>query len=158
MANRTGAKWTKGGKHKRNTLRVDLSGLENLITRLDSVGGNVKAAVDDALLQAAETVQDDTKDALAKQNLPHQGVYSLDRTIKTIAEPQVIWNGSRASAGIGFDYAKNGAGGLLISGTPSMQPDRALEDIYTRKKYAKQLVEDMQDVIGDYIVEAMEGK
>lgn len=155
--NRTGVKWNKGGKKKRNTLRIDLSGLEELITKLDEVGGNVKTAVDDALTQAAETVRDDTMDALEKQNLPAQGAYSLDRTEKTVVKPSVQWEGQKASAGIGFDYAKKGAGGFLISGTPRMQPDRALEAIYARKKYAKQLVEDMQNVIGDYIIEKMEG-
>ena len=33
------------------------------------------------------------------------------------------------------DRLKNGVGDLLISGTPRMQPNRALEDIYARKKY-----------------------
>lgn len=155
--NRTGVKWNKGGKKKRNTLRVDLSGLEELITKLDEVGGDINSAVDDALLQAAETVRDDTMDALEKQNLPRQGVYSLDRTEKTVAVPSVQWAGSKASANIGFDYAKKGAGGFLISGTPRMQPDRALEAIYARKKYAAKLVEDMQEVIGDYIIDKMEG-
>ena len=155
--NRTGVKWNKGGKKKRNTLRVDLSGLQELITKLDEVGGDVKTAVDDALKQAAETVRDDTMDALEKQNLPMQGVYSLGRTEKTVVEPSVQWDGSKASAGIGFDYAQKGAGGFLISGTPRMQPDRALEAIYARKKYAQKLVEDMQEVIGDYIINKMEG-
>ena len=156
MANVGGKKWNKGGKKKRNTLRVDLSGFTELITKLDEVGGDVNKAVNDALIQAAETVQDDTKDALEKQNLPGQGAYSLGRTEKTIAEPTVTWVGSKASAGIGFNYAQKGAGGFLISGTPRMQPDRALEAIYARKKYAKQLVKDMQEVIGDYIIEKME--
>lgn len=151
-----GRKGSKGGKKKRNTLRVDTSGFEELITKLDEVGGDVKKAVNDALIQAAETVQDDTKDALEKQNLPRQGAYSIGNTEKTIAKPSVTWIGSKASAGIGFDYAQKGAGGFLISGTPRMQPDRALEAIYARKKYAKKLVEDMQEVIGDYIIEKME--
>ncbi len=156
MANIGGKKWNKGGKKKRNTLRVDLSGFTELITKLDEVGGNVKKAVDDALIQAAETVQEDTLDALEKQNLPRQGVYSLGRTEKTIVKPTVTWVGSKASAGIGFDYAKKGAGGFLISGTPRMKPDRSLENIYARKKYAAKLVEDMQNVIGEYIVDKME--
>lgn len=142
---------------KRNTLRLDTSGFEELITKLDSINGNAKKAVTDALLQAAETVRDDTADALATQYLPHQGVYSTGETKASIAKPEVIWEGTTAVAPVGFDYGEDGAGGYLISGTPRMQPDPKLEEIYTRKRYMKKLQNDMQEVISDYITDTMEG-
>lgn len=142
---------------KRNTLRLDISGFEELITKLDAVNGNVKRAVTDALQQAAETVRDDTTDALAKEYMPRQGVYSTGRTKATVVIPEVEWSGTLAVVPVGFDYGEKGAGGFLISGTPRMQPNRKLEQIYTRKKYMKQLQEDMQDVITDYISRAMGG-
>ena len=142
---------------KRNTLRLDTSGLEALIVKLDSLSGDVKGAVTDALLQAAETVHDDTVDALADQYLPRQGVYSKGRTKTTVAVPEVKWSGTLAEASVGFDYGEKGAGGFLISGTPRMQPNRQLEQIYTRKKYMKRLQEDMQEVVSDYIIDKMEG-
>lgn len=142
---------------KRNTLRLDTSGFEELIVKLDELQGDVKAAVNDALLQAAETVHDDTVDALADEYMPHQGIYSTGQTKTTVAKPEVKWSGTLAEAPVGFDYGENGAGGFLISGTPRMQPNRQLEQIYTRKKYMRKLQEDMQEVIGDYIIEKMEG-
>lgn len=142
---------------KRNTLRLDTSGFEELIVKLDSLNGNVKKAVTDALLQAAETVHDDTMDALADQYLPRQGDYSTGRTKTTVAEPKVEWSGTLAVAPVGFDYGEKGAGGFLISGTPRMQPNRQLEQIYTRKKYMRQLQNDMQEVVTDYILDIMEG-
>lgn len=129
-----------------------------MITKLDALNGNVKKAVTDALLQASETVHDDTVDALASVNLPHSGIYSTGRTKAAVVEPSVEWQGTVAVAPVGFDYGEKGAGGYLISGTPRMRPDARLEAIYTRKKYMRQLQEDMQDVIGDYIIEAMEEK
>ena len=142
---------------KRNTLRLDTSGFEEMIVKLDELQGKVKEAVTDALLQAAETVHDDTVDALAPRFMPRQGEYSTGRTKATVVEPEVSWSGSVATANVGFDYGEKGAGGFLISGTPRMAPDRALEKIYTRKKYMRQLQEDMQDVIQDYIDDALEG-
>ena len=142
---------------KRNTLRLDTSGFEELIVKLDSLNGNVKVAVTDALMQAAETVHDDTVDAMADEYLPHQGIYSQDDTIKTVVKPSVEWSGTLAVAPVGFDYGEKGAGGFLISGTPRMQPNRKLEQIYTRKKYMRQLQEDMQEVVNDYIMDKMEG-
>lgn len=143
---------------KRNTLRLDTSGLEAMIEKLDELQGDVKKAVTDALLQAAETVHDDTVDALADVNQPHQGIYSTGRTKTTVTKPEVIWEGTTAVAPVGFDYGEKGAGGFLISGTPRMQPNRKLEQIYTRKKYMKKLQEDMQEVVSDYITEKLEGK
>lgn len=142
---------------KRNTLRLDTSGFEALIEKLDEVEGNVKAAVTDALLQAAETVHDDTVDAMRDEFLPRHGEYSSGRTKTTVVPAAVEWSGTVASASVGFDYGEKGAGGFLISGTPRMQPNRKLEQIYTRKKYMRQLQEDMQEVISDYIEEKMEG-
>lgn len=156
--NRIGAKkGSRGGSKKRNTLRLDTSGLEELIVKLDSLNGDVKGAVTDALLQAAETVHDDTVDALADEYMPRQGIYSRGQTKTTVAVPEVKWSGTLAEAPVGFDYGEKGAGGFLISGTPRMQPNRQLEQIYTRKKYMKRLQQDMQDVVSDYIMDKMEG-
>lgn len=140
---------------RRNTLRLDTSGFEELITKLDAVGGGVQKAVTDALLQAAETVRDDTVDAMAAINLPAQGKYSTGDTMRSIVEPAVTWRGTVAETPVGFDFSKPGAGGFLISGTPRMQPNPKLEEIYTRKRYMNALQQDMQDVITDYIDDAM---
>lgn len=140
---------------RRNTLRLDTSGFEELITKLDAVGGGVQKAVTDALLQAAETVHDDTVDAMAAINLPAQGKYSTGATMRSIVEPSVTWSGTVAETPVGFDFSKPGAGGFLISGTPRMQPNPKLEEIYTRKRYMNALQQDMQDVITDYIDDAM---
>ena len=142
---------------KRNTLKLDISGLEEMIVKLDALNGDVKKAVTDALMQAAETVHDDTVDALQDKYLPSHGEFSTGRTRLTVAEPVVEWQGTTAIAPVGFDYGEKGAGGFLISGTPRMQPDARLEEIYTRKRYMKALQNDMQEVIGDYIAEKMEG-
>lgn len=142
---------------KRNTLRLDTSGFEELIVKLDELQGDVKKVVTDALLQAAETVHDDTIDALDNEFLPRQGIYSTGQTKTTVVKPKVEWSGTLAEAPVGFDYGEKGAGGFLISGTPRMQPDRKLEQIYTRKKYMRQLQEDMQEVVSDYIMDKMEG-
>lgn len=142
---------------KRNTLRLDTSGFEELIVKLESLQGDVKNAVTDALMQAAETVRDDTADAMRNENMPHQGIYSTGKTKLTVVQPSVKWEGTVATAPVGFDYGEPGAGGLLISGTPRMQPNRKLEQIYTRKKYMRKLQEDMQEVVMDYITDKIGG-
>lgn len=142
----------------RNTLKLDTSGFEEMLRKLDSLGGNVQKAVEDALIQSAETIQEDTIAALDAANLPAGGSYSIGTTKESIvSDSQIAWEGMIASVPVGFDFSKPGAGGFLITGTPRMQPDRALNKMYKQKRYMKQIQNDMGDVIMDYVIEAMEG-
>lgn len=139
----------------RNTLKLDFKAFEKMVTQLEKLGGNVKGAVNDALTQTAETIREDTIDALNRQYLPARGAYSHDVTIKSVVENTTVeWSGSVASVGVGFDYSKPGAGGFLITGTPRMQPDYALEKIYVQKKYMKLLANGIDDILMDYIEDA----
>lgn len=143
----------------RNTLKLQLGGFQELITKLDSLQGDVKKAVTDALEQTGETIGEDTVDAVDNDNLPAKGEYSKGQTkASIITNPLVHWSGNQAEIGVGFDYSKKGAGGFLITGTPRMKPDYELQKIYKRKKYMNQIQNDMADVVNDYIIEKMEGK
>ena len=143
---------------KKNTLNLELSGFNEIVTKLEGMNGNVHKVVTDALMQAAETIEEDTHDAVKKSNLPAKGKYSTGDTEKAIAKPSVTWSGTVAEVGVGFDYSKNGAGGFLITGTPRMQPDRELQKMYKQKKYMKAIQQDMEEVVQDEISRVMEGK
>lgn len=142
---------------KRNTLNIEMSGFNELVTKLEGLNGDVKKAVTDALGQAAETIEEDTKDALKKNNLPANGIYSTGDTERAIVDAKVEWSGTVASVGVGFDYSKSGAGGFLITGTPRMQPDRELQKIYKQKKYMKAIQAEMQEIVMDEIKKKMGG-
>lgn len=147
-------KWTKGGTKRRNKLSIDSTALEALAEELERLGGNLKAVMDDALQQAGETVAADTLEAMDRSNLPAKGKYSTGETEKSVireSDVRVEWSGNIASVGLGFDKTKKGAGGFLITGTPRMQPDYALEQIFTRKTYQKKIMQDIQDVFEDAI-------
>ena len=158
MANRTGSKGNRGGSMRRNKFGLELGGFEEMITKLEGLGGEVQAVVTDALQQAAETVNEDTKDALASRYLPAHGKYSTGETKKSVSNNRVTWSGTVAEVGVGFDKTKPGAGGFLISGTPRMQPDAALAKIYTKKKYKQGIQDDMIAVVEDAIDRVMEGR
>ena len=141
----------------RNTLKLDTRGFEEMLKKLDSLGGDVQKAVTDALTQSAETIEQDTRSAMVAANLPAGGKYSQGDTVQSIiSNPQVNWEGNVAWVPIGFDFSKPGAGGFLITGTPRMQPNRALQLMYKRKKYMNQIQNDMSEVIMDYVIEKME--
>ena len=144
---------------RKSFISIDFSNFEDYAERLDNLGADLKAIFTDAMEQAAETVQDDTIEAMAKVNLPAGGKYSDGQTeASIIRDAKVNWQGSVGEIGLGFDKTKPGAGGFLITGTPKMQPNRALEDIYGRKKYENQLKKDIEEVLQDEIDQRMGGK
>lgn len=140
----------------RNTLKLDTRGFEKMLIQLDSLGGNVQKAVQDALTQASETITEDTKAAMEPANLPAQGKYSKGTTKESIITDHAVrWEGQVGWVPVGFDFSKPGAGGFLISGTPRMRPNQALQRMYKQKRYMNQIQKDISEVIMDYIVEAM---
>ena len=139
---------------KRNQLSLDFQIFERYAEEIDKLGGNLKLVVNDAMQQAGETVAADTLDAVNASNLPAKGIYSRGATAASVikeSEIRVEWSGLIAEVGLGFDKTKPGAGGFLISGTPRMKPDYALEDIYARKKYQKQLIKDVFEIFMDAV-------
>lgn len=139
-------------------MRLELTGFEELLDKLDKIGGDLKPVVTDALEQAGETIEWDTKEAVAKANLPAKGKFSKGDTEKTIvSNPKVNWTAGVATIGVGFDYGKDGAGGFLITGTPRMKPDQALLTMYKRKKYMAKIKSEMEEIVNEAIEEIMEG-
>lgn len=141
----------------RNILKLDTTGFDRLIDHLKELDGEVQKAVTDALEQAGETITADTHEAVSPPNLPRGGKYSHGDTEASIVAPKVSWVGTTAEMPVGFDFAKPGAGGYLITGTPKMRPDMALQKIYKRKKYMHDIQNDMAEVVQDYIAKALRG-
>lgn len=140
----------------RNTLRLDTKGLEGLLKKLDSVGGDVESAVAEALGKASRKIKTDTVAAMASSNLPAHGKYSEGTTSQSIVQDtQPRWEGNVAWVPVGFDFSEPGAGGYLITGTPRMRPNTALNRMYKQRKYMKMLQDEMSDVILGHITKKM---
>lgn len=125
---------------RKSMLWIDFSNFEEYAERLEQLGANLKQVFEKAMQEAAEKVQADTVAAMDKANLPAGGDYSNgDTKDSIIPDPKVEWHGFVGEIGLGFDKTKAGAGGFLITGTPKMRPNAALEKIYGRKTYEKQI-------------------
>lgn len=150
--NKSGNKWNKGGSYSRKKFSIDYSAFSDYAEMLDNLGADLKEIFDDAMGQAAETVQDDVRAAMAANNLPAKGQYSQgDTEGSIISDPKVEWSGNVGEIGLGFDKTKSGAGGFLITGTPYMRPDYALEKIFVNKKYQNTIVKDITQSLQDEI-------
>lgn len=152
----------------RNTLKLDTRGIEDLITKLEGLNGEVKKAVTEAMEKAADKISRDTDAAMAPAFLPAHGKYSQGDTKKAIVkDARATWSGTEASVGVGFDYSKKGSGGVLITGyyrtggaingTARMAPNQKLKEMYKGKKYMLEISNEMADVVNGYIVKAIEG-
>lgn len=152
-------KWSAGGKYawnpKRNGITLDTSGFEQMLTRLYSVEHqNSKAVVEEIITEVAEKINNDTKEALVPSNLPAGGKYSKGATERSIAfGAKPTWSSEGVcSIPVGFDFAKKGAGGYLITGTPRMKPDAQLNKMYKQKKYMRELTREFGDKIFEHIL------
>lgn len=155
--NHSGDKWTKGGSGSRkNGIYIDFSHFAELAEQLDNLGASLEDIIADAMEQTAETVENDTVEAMAKVNLPANGIYSQGDTADAIVRnAKAVKNSVAVEIDIGFDKTKPGAGGFLITGTPKMRPNWELERIYGQKKYEKQLEKDIAQLLQDEIDERL---
>lgn len=142
----------------RNVLKLDTKGFDEYAEKLERLDADLKSIFTDALQQAAETITEDTVEAMSSGNLPAGGKYSTGETKKSIVQnPKVTWSGTVGEVGVGFDFEKPGAGGYLITGTPRMKPNRELNRIYKSKKYMTNIKKDMKDIFDDEIQRRMGG-
>lgn len=142
-----------------NTIKLNAKGFEEYAEKLEKLGADLKPIFTDVLMQAAETITEDTVDAMNPHNLPRGGKYSHGNTEKSIIKnPQVAWTGTVGEVNVGFDFSKPEAGGYLITGTPRMKPNKALNKIYKSKKYMSDIRKDMIAIFEDEIARRMGGQ
>lgn len=144
----------------KNMLKLDTSGFDYFVSKLQKLNADLKPIFTDALTQAAETITEDTLEGVKDQYLPAHGEYHRQGhpTEKSIVtHPEVVWQGVTAEVAVGFDFSKPGAGGFLITGTPRMRPDKKLNQIYKGKRYMSQIKKDMEEVFQDAIDKYMRG-
>lgn len=147
MANKLGLKWNRGGaKRRKNYIAVDFSAFAEYAEKLDKLGADLKDVIGDAMEEAAKQVQEDTADAVESANLPAGGQYSDGETrASIIRDVTPKWSGSVGEVRLGFDKSKPGAGGFLITGTPKMAPDAALAEMYSGRKYQRQINKKLEE-------------
>ena len=106
-------------------------------------------------VQEEENIQDTIK-ALEKSHLPAKGKYSQGDTEESVVrdlKPTVTRQ--YVEVKLGFDKTRPGAGGFLITGTPKMQPDRALAQIYGSRKYQTDITNQIKEDLDKAIKERM---
>ncbi len=143
---------------RKQMISIDFKNFSDYAEKIDKLGANLKSVFSKAMEEAAEKVQQDTIAAIQPVNLPDKGRYSTGDTLNSvIRDPKTKWEGSVGEIPIGFDKTKPGAGGWLITGTPKMRPDYALEKIYGTKRYESELKKTIEKALQREIDKIMGG-
>lgn len=143
---------------RKQMISIDFKNFSDYAEKIDKLGVNLKSVFSKAMEEAAEKVQQDTIAAIQPVNLPDKGRYSTGDTLNTvIRDPKTKWEGSVGEIPLGFDKTKPGAGGWLITGTPKMRPDYALEKIYGTKRYESELKKTIEKALQREIDKIMGG-
>ena len=145
-----------GAKRRKNFINIDFSAFERYAEKLEDLGADLVPVFTEAMEKAGKKVAEDTGTAVQAANLPATGNYSRGATRESIInDPRVSWSGDLGTLPLGFDKTKPGAGGWLITGTPFMRPDYALEKIYSSKSYERQIKTEIEQSLQKAIDERM---
>ena len=111
---------------------LQFDGWEETITKLDKLAGSsaTAKAVEEALIDSKEYVNNNIDKAITSGNLPAKGKYSTGHTKKSInRDSNVEWQGQTATIKVGFDFKKSGTTSIfLMYGTPKMKPAKGLKN------------------------------
>ena len=139
---------------RKSAISIDFGVFEDLADQLEKIGADVKETFSEVMEKEGEKVAKDTVAAVQAANLPAGGAYqsrAKETESSIIMQPKVEWSGSLGELPLGFDKTKPGAGGFLITGTPKMRPDYALEKIYAQKRYESNMKKEMMNALQDQI-------
>lgn len=136
-------------------MSLEFDGLKDLLYKIDEVEGELRPAVDDALTQVQNYVQDQTRQAAAKyaKGGTRYSTGKMKAAVKPDSGPE--WAGSTASVGVGFDIRKPGGGGMhsiwMMYGTPRIRPDTKLYGAVRGQKTKLRILRIMSDTLQKHV-------
>lgn len=137
-----------------NKMKLQFSGFDEYIEKLDKLGGDIRTATEQALFKTHEMITPALKRRMenAHNNYSGETVRSLDE------DGSLTWEGQTASISVGFHIRDGGLPSIfLMYGTPRMQPDRTLYNLVYGSKIKKEIGERQKEIFAKAIKERMEG-
>jgi hypothetical protein len=145
----------------KNKIGLQFEGWEETITKLNSLAGDrgTMKAVEEALTESKEYVNELIDNAVNSGSLPAKGRYSSGNTKESInRDSNVEWQGQTATIKVGFDFKKSGTTSIfLMYGTPKMKPAKGLKNAIYGSKSKKEVAEIQAEIINKHIKKVMEG-
>lgn len=137
---------------------MDYSGLDALLTNVQSLGGSVQEAANEALEKTHMYVTT----AIAKEMRSHKvngkpvnWEHTGETKSKLIKAPEVTWSGDVGSVEVGFSGPT--AAKYLIRGTARIKPSRGLYNALYSATTRKQVLTLQEHALEDYIARVLRG-
>ena len=147
----------------KNKIGLKFEGFEEMIARLESLEGDLKATTEKALIESKKHVNEELHRVTVPANFPAHGKYSSGRTAKSIDESMIVtWVGTTAEIHVGYDLTVSGMTSFfLMYGTPRHKPPmRAVKQMYNAiygSKMKKEVGEIQREVFAAEIQRRMGG-
>lgn len=134
---------------KKNRMGLRVEGIEEILKRLDEVGGNLEETTEEALKKSHKFATGEMAGAMLKHNKTYRTINSLEK------EQHITWQGSKAMIDVGFDIANGGLPSIfLMYGTPRIKKDTKLYSAVYGKKTLERIAEIQADVFFEAIAKA----
>lgn len=142
------------GKNKIG-LQIDM---ENMITRLEKAGADVKDATANVLRASKKVTTDALIRDTVKGNYPAKGAYSTGELAKSIdTDYNIQWKGYTAEVSVGYDFKKAGLVSVfMMYGTPRYMKVQKIYNDFYGSRIKKEIAEIQQEALNK-ILERMVG-
>lgn len=135
-------------------MQILFEGFEDLAAAIDRQEGDLKTAVDDALVETQKLIQSNLTAAAAPYAGKGRKGYAKGHMYSTIVgDGAVEWSGSVASVDVGFMLPENGGWHsiFVMYGTPRMAKDSAVYNAIRGSATKAQIAQKQQEVIEKYL-------
>lgn len=130
---------------------MQFDGFEELISKLDSLEGNLKGAVEECLQVSSDIVADELEIAMSKH-------IRSGRTKEAIRKrDEVLWEGTTAEIKVGFSFPEGLASVFLMYGTPRMKKNQEVYNAIYGKKARDKIAKKQEEVLHKAVEDAMRG-
>ena len=135
-----------------NKIGLQFEGFEELANQFEALGGDLKAATENALKASKQAITPGIQQAIDKHRKTGDTEKSLDKSMK------VNWEGTTASIDIGFHVRQGGLPSIfLMYGTPRVKKDRKLYNSIYGSKVKRQVAEIQKETFQKMIMRRMGG-
>jgi hypothetical protein len=147
----------------KNKIGLKFEGLEEMISKLESLEGDLKTTTEKALIASKQHVVEELRKVTVPANYPAGGKYSTGRTQQSIdTDMTVNWNGTTAEISVGYNMEISGMTSIfLMYGTPRHKPPmKAVRKMYNAiygSKMKKEIAEIQREAFAAEVQRKMKG-
>lgn len=130
----------------KNSLKLELTGVEELLSSIQKMGGDINQAAEKAILASAQPFHQDLQQAIQK----HRRSGLTESTLKS--PEKVQWEGNRCTLEVGFSIKAGGLPALFLEyGTPRQRARPFIRPAIQRCRKSAQAIQ--QNTLNDLLKE-----